>query len=225
MRRPRSRAGPASRTTSSATVATRAWRSCASCGARPGRTVLPHPLPVPPVAAAWRSGDADRALGRERTARRAELYRAGLGRGRRASSTNRKAARRCRRASWRGGSRPMASRCHSRTSAACRTPCTTCCRRSPRCCTAGSAGIRWNGSRCCARPANAPGNGVPWAATCRWTSLRCFRTCLCSSTRSPTTSHRSGCRTSWSARWPSCWRRTTTRWPWRSTTRRAASVR
>ena len=34
MRRPRSRAGPASRTTSSATVATRAWRSCASCGAR-----------------------------------------------------------------------------------------------------------------------------------------------------------------------------------------------
>ena len=26
---------------------------------------------------------------------------------------------------------------------------------------AGSAGIRWNGSRCCARPANAPGSGMP----------------------------------------------------------------
>ncbi|KAJ8135090.1 hypothetical protein OY671_011697, partial [Metschnikowia pulcherrima] len=45
------------------------------------RTVLPHPSPVPPVAAARRSGDADRAPGGERVARRAQLQRAGLGRG------------------------------------------------------------------------------------------------------------------------------------------------
>ena len=46
-----------------------------------------------------------------------------------------------------------------------------------------------------------------------------FQDVLRSSTRSPTVSRRSGCRTSWSARWPSCWKRTTTRWRWRSTTR------
>ena len=34
---PRSRAGRARRTTSFATAATRGWRSCASCGARPRR--------------------------------------------------------------------------------------------------------------------------------------------------------------------------------------------
>lgn len=41
----------------------------------------------------------------------------------------------------------------------------------------------------------------------------------------PDDSRRSGCRTSSWARWPSCWRRTTTRWRWRSTTAKAASVR
>jgi ParB family protein of integrating conjugative element (PFGI_1 class) len=55
-------------------------------------------------------------------------------------------------------------RCRSHTSAACTTPCATCCRRSRRCCTADSAGIRWTGSRCCARPASAPGSGVRTAA-------------------------------------------------------------
>ena len=33
------------------------------------------------------------------------------------------------------------------------------------------------------------------------------------------------CRTNWWARWPSYWRRTTTRWRWRSTIAKAASVR
>ena len=35
--------------------------------------------------------------------------------------------------------------------------CAICCRRSRRCCTADWAGIRWFGSRCCARRASAPG--------------------------------------------------------------------
>ena len=135
----------------------------------------------------------ERALGVEKAR---EFYEQEMGR---------TAASHCRRASWRGGSRPMASRCRSLTSAACRTRCTTCCRRSRTCCTVGSAAIKSNGSRCYARPVNAPGSDMRWAAACRWTSPRCSRTCSRSSTRSRTTSRRSACRTSWSARWPNCW--------------------
>src|SRR3546814_6883760 len=45
-----------------------------------GGTLLPHCVPVPPVAGARRNRGADRASGRERAARRADLHRAGLGR-------------------------------------------------------------------------------------------------------------------------------------------------
>ena len=78
-----------------------------------GRTLLPHPLPVPPLAAARRvvmlTGHLaenelrgglsfiERALGVEKAR---EFYEQEMGR---------TAASHCRRASWRGGSRPMAS--------------------------------------------------------------------------------------------------------------------
>ena len=129
----------------------------------------------------------------ENELRRAELHRAGLMEKARVLRAG-KRPRRCRRASWRGGSRPMGSRCHSRTSAVrdavhyLLPAIPIAAVRRARSASGGTV------SRCCARPANAPGSGVPWGATCRWTSLRCSRTCWRSSTRSPTTSHRSGCR-------------------------------
>ena len=161
---PRSRAGRARRTTSFAMAATRGWRSCASCGARPRRNASSA---LRACSARGRRGEIVALTGHlaenELRGGLTFIERALGRRERRASSTSRKAAGAvperagaaadCRRLSGAA----VAHQPHERRGA---LPA----RRSRRCCTAAGPASGGTGSRCCARRASAPGSGVRWAA-------------------------------------------------------------
>jgi hypothetical protein len=91
--------------------------------------------------------------------------------------------------------RPMGSPSSSRTSAAWPTRCATCCRRSRPCSMAASGATRSNGCRSCARPAAHLG-ALRQGRTLPQDFDASFRRCCRSSTRRPTSSRRSACRTS-----------------------------
>ena len=96
---------------------------------------------------------------------------------------------------------------------ACRTPFTTCCRRSRTCWHGGLGRHQSNGSRCCARPAERT-----WGAACAGPQpVGGLRHAVPGRARAVRRAARqllaAACGTGWSARWPNCWKRTTTRWP------------
>ena len=151
-----------------------------------------------------RGGDTDRPSGRERALRGGlSFIERALGVEKRASS-GRPGGRsgHCRRASWRGGSRPMASRCRSLNIRMLGRGNATCCWRSRTCCTRWALPPSSNVARGATQGLNAPGSDMRWAAACRWTSPRCSRTCSRSSTRSRTTFSPQRVRDERSARWP-----------------------